>query len=107
MCGASANHCDASATSGVVSKALISPVCRPVRISVDGRGTGWNPAAFQISMASLSPAQANSFIFLSSSGLVNGSLAKNITHPASPQFRTTNPFSSSRFSSAGRSRSRT
>src|SRR2546422_8356557 len=28
MCGARANHCDESAASGVVSKALISPVCR-------------------------------------------------------------------------------
>ncbi len=107
MCGASPNHCDDRARSGVVSKALMSPVCNPVRISVDGRGTGWNPAVFQRSTASLSPAQTNSFIFLTSSGVPNGSLAKNITQPASPQFSTTKSFSRSLFSSAGRRRSRT
>src|SRR5206468_12822516 len=47
------------------------------------------------------------FMRLKSAGLTAGSREKNRTHPLSPQNRATNPFASSRFSSSGRSRSRT
>jgi hypothetical protein len=107
MLGARPNHWETRAMRGVVSNALMSPVCRPGRISVEARGTGRKPAAFQRSTEWLSPAHTKSFIFLRSSGRLKGSLAKNMTQPASPQLRTTNPFSSRRFSSSGRTRSLT
>ena len=89
------NQPSSSAACGVVGRALISPVCSAVEISVEGSGTGLNPADFQISIVSVSPAQENSLSFLSSSGTATGERVKNLTQPPSTQARSMNPFASS------------
>ena len=107
MFGARANHWKASAARGVALNASIRPVCRPGRMSTTEIGTGLNPASLYSCVRGTSPAPMYSFMAFISEGCVKASLAKKWTQPASPQLRTTNPFSSRRCSSRGERRSRT
>ena len=96
-----------TATWGGQPSAVTRPVCRPVASSVDGSGTGLKPADFQISTASVSPAQVKSFRPRRSSGVATGFWVKKCTQPPSAQFSTTKPLASRPASSCGRIFSRT